>query len=159
MSLSRRPAAESLSDESSHSSAVVGNDIYVIGGLRGINRRNDIWKSGDNGAAWSQVTVNPASSVFSAREKHTSVVQGGALYVIGGGGSGAITLFNDVWKSTDGGRNLDQRAQNQLKTKTQAVGNLWFSTGFRPGGRRGKARFLLYLKAIKVLKNGGIGFI
>ena len=87
---------------SSHSSAVVGNDIYVISGFRGGIQRNDIWKSGDNGAAWSQVIVNPASSVFSARENHNSVVQGGALFVIGGR-TGAITLFNDVWKSDNGG--------------------------------------------------------
>ena len=99
--------AKKFTGRSSHSSAVVGNDIYVIGGVRSGVTRNDIWKSGDNGAAWDQVTVNPSSSLFPARRDHASVVQGGAIYVIGGsGGSGIIlTLFNDVWKSTDGGVN------------------------------------------------------
>ena len=84
---------------SSHSSAVVGNDIYVIGGYRGGVTISDVWKSGDNGAGWSQVTANAG---FSNRQSHNSVVQGGALFVIGGS-TGPITLLNDVWKSTDGG--------------------------------------------------------
>ena len=101
-------AADKFSGRGSHSSAVVGNDIYVIGGsAAGGISQNDIWKSSNNGAAWSQVTVNPASSRFSVRENHASVVQGGAIYVIGGigGRSSLPTLFNDVWKSTDGGVN------------------------------------------------------
>ena len=39
---------------------------------------------------------------FSPRDNHTSVVLGGDLYVIGGSAS-STWLFNDVWKSTDGG--------------------------------------------------------
>ena len=92
-----------------HSSAVVGSDIYVIGGSQSGSLKNDVWKSVNNGAAWSRVTVNSASSVFSARQNHGSVVLGGALYVIGGrsatGGVRGFTLLNDVWKSTDGGEN------------------------------------------------------
>ena len=39
---------------------------------------------------------------FSPRDLHTSVVMGNDIYVIGGG-EGSTQLFNDVWKSTDGG--------------------------------------------------------
>ena len=40
---------------------------------------------------------------WAARYGHTSVVDAaGAIYVIGGWGSGT-TVYNDVWASTDGG--------------------------------------------------------
>ena len=41
---------------------------------------------------------------WAARRHHTSVVDAvsGAIYVIGGVGSGSTT-YNDVWASTDGG--------------------------------------------------------
>jgi hypothetical protein len=41
---------------------------------------------------------------WAARYEHTTVVDAaGAIYVIGGQGSGTETYYNDVWVSTDGG--------------------------------------------------------
>ncbi len=52
------------------------------------------------GVTWTLVI---ASAPWAARYGHTSVIDAaGAIYVIGGLGSGS-TDFNDVWVSTDGG--------------------------------------------------------
>ena len=52
------------------------------------------------GATWKLLI---ASAPWAARAGHTSVIDAaGAIYVIGGVGSGS-TYFNDVWGSTDGG--------------------------------------------------------
>ena len=85
-----------------HSSVVLGGYIYVIGGLKygsSTDRFNDVWKSTDGGATWTQVTTS-ASPRFPARYGHSSIVMGDAIYVVGGN-DGTNTL-NDVWKSTDG---------------------------------------------------------
>ena len=85
-----------------HSSAVLGDALYVIGGIEptaAANERGDIWKSADKGRRWTQVAAN---AQVLGRSWHTSPVLGDAIYIIGGskkiGG-----LQNDVWKSTDGG--------------------------------------------------------
>jgi hypothetical protein len=46
-----------------------------------------------------------ASAPWAGRYGHTSVIDAaGAIYVIGGFDSDrTLTLYNDVWKSTDGG--------------------------------------------------------
>ncbi len=52
------------------------------------------------GATWASRTT---SAPWAARFGHTTVVDAaGAIYVIGGVGSGD-TFFGDVWASTDGG--------------------------------------------------------
>ncbi len=44
---------------------------------------------------------------WAARFGHTTVIDAaGAIYVIGGSGSGD-TVYNDVWASTDGGARSD----------------------------------------------------
>ena len=54
------------------------------------------------GVMW---TCRTAIAGWAAREGHTSVVDAaGAVYVIGGQGSGG-TYYRDVWASTDGGAN------------------------------------------------------
>ena len=92
-----------FSKRNNHSSVVLGSDIYVIGGSGETGGgSNDVWKSSDGGAAWTQVTT-AASTRFSKRRSHSSVVLNGAIYVIGGHDSGIVSLLNDVWKSEDGG--------------------------------------------------------
>jgi hypothetical protein len=57
------------------------------------------------GAMWRCLTT---SAPWAAREGHTTVIDAaGAIYVIGGYGSMNRTVFNDVWKSTDGGARPD----------------------------------------------------
>jgi hypothetical protein len=52
------------------------------------------------GVTW---TSRATSAEWAARFGHTSVIDAaGAIYVIGGTGSGG-TFFSDVWVSTDGG--------------------------------------------------------
>ncbi len=53
------------------------------------------------GVTWTSRT---ASAPWAARYEHTSAVDAaGAIYVIGGYGSGTGTFYHDVWVSTDGG--------------------------------------------------------
>ena len=85
-----------------HSAVAVGDTVYVIAGDQGGSTRRDVWTSGDKGATWTPATAT-ANAEFPARRNHASAARGGALYVIGGG-EGSTQLFNDVWKSTDGGR-------------------------------------------------------
>ena len=81
----------------SHSSVVLGEDIYVIAGSSTTNQR-DVWKSGDRGVSWNRATANAG---FSARYLATAGVLNGAIYLMGGfRGTGAY--LNDVWRSTDG---------------------------------------------------------
>ena len=93
--------------------------MYVIGGFGGGTRLNDVWKSTDGGANWTQVTTS-ASTKFSARNGHSSVyIPAGAnagMYVIGGRIGGTLVL-NDVWKSTDGGANWTRVAANAAFAK------------------------------------------
>ncbi len=52
------------------------------------------------GVTWSCRTLK---AEWAARSGHTSVIDAaGAIYVIGGRGSG-FTYYQDVWASTDGG--------------------------------------------------------
>ena len=81
----------------SHSSVVLGEDIYVIAGSSTTNQR-DVWKSSDRGVSWNRATANAG---FSARYLATAGVLNEAIYLMGGfRGTGAY--LNDVWRSSDG---------------------------------------------------------
>ena len=90
---------------------MLGADIYVMGGSGETgSRSNDVWKSSDGGATWIQVTT-ATSARFSARRDHSSVVLNNAIYVIGGFDPTTSSISNrrnDVWKSTDGGKNWER---------------------------------------------------
>ncbi len=60
------------------------------------------------GVTW---TIRIASAPWAARGYHTTVIDAaGAIYVIGGaGGANGGTVYQDVWKSTDGGAWPDSR--------------------------------------------------
>ena len=96
-------ASDKFPARRAHSAAAVGDTVYVIAGNQGGILRRDVWKSADKGASWSRVVEDAG---FPSRVNHSSAAQGGALYVIGGASSESAlgTLFNDVWKSTDGGQ-------------------------------------------------------
>ena len=82
---------------STHSSVVLGEDIYVIAGSSTTNQR-DVWKSSDRGVSWSRATENAG---FSARRLTTAGVLNGAIYLMAGF-TGMTPYLNDVWRSTDG---------------------------------------------------------
>ena len=90
-----------------HSSVVLANDIYMIAGLSFnplTSAHTDVWKSADRGVSWIQAATGTmdSSTRFHRRHSATAQVLKGAIYIMGGEGTGAN--LNDVWKSDDGGR-------------------------------------------------------
>jgi len=85
----------------SHTSVAMpdGSIVLMGGDAIGGSLLNDVWRSTDNGATWTQVN---ASAGWTARESHTSVAMpDGSIVLMGGGVSGSRR--NDVWWSTDNG--------------------------------------------------------
>ncbi len=82
-------------------SVVFKNRIWILGGLQGSQRRNDVWSSAD-GLNWRQET--PAAP-WSPRQLHDNVVvHDNMIYLIGGGIQGyhPWKVYRDVWRSPDG---------------------------------------------------------
>jgi PKD repeat protein len=103
-------ASAEWSVRAGHSSVVMpdGSIVLMGGGLEnGSSSRNDVWRSTDKGATWTQMT---ASAGWSARVMHSSVVMlDGSIVLMGGGGSGIGGGWkNDVWRSTDKGATWTQ---------------------------------------------------
>jgi hypothetical protein len=66
-------------------------------------RRNDVWRSTDQGATWTQIT---GAAPWTGRDSHTSVaLLDGSIVLMGGVGNG---FRNDVWLSTDNGATWSQ---------------------------------------------------
>ncbi len=83
-----------------HSSvALPDGSIVLMGGIdASFNYKNDVWRSTDNGATWTEMN---SSADWSARHSHTSVALPDGSIVLMGGLDGS--LKNDVWHSTDNG--------------------------------------------------------
>jgi len=98
-----------------HSSVVMPDgSIVLMGGYyssyspNGIYCYNDVWRSTDKGATWTQMTP---SAGWSARSWHSSVVMpDGSIVLMGGQGS--LGYLNDVWRSTDKGATWLQMTPN-----------------------------------------------
>jgi hypothetical protein len=80
----------------------------LMGGYDGsITRRNDVWRSTDQGATWMQLT---AAAPWVGRMGHTSealpdssiVLMGGTYY------DGGFVYLNDLWRSKDQGATWTQ---------------------------------------------------
>ena len=83
-----------------HSSvAMPDGSIILMGGCYDNVDKNDVWRSIDNGATWTQQT---ASAEWSVRSHHRSVAMPDGSIVLMGGCYG-YTNYNDVWRSTDSG--------------------------------------------------------
>jgi hypothetical protein len=88
-----------------HSSVTMPDGSIVLMGGYGSspNNKNDVWRSTDNGATWTQQT---ASAGWTARWSHTAVAMpDGSIVLMGGWGS---NWMNDVWRSTDNGATWTQ---------------------------------------------------
>ena len=108
-----------FSPRDQHSSVVLGDDIYVIGGRRrnfifssGTGtpaiQSNEIWRSGDGGLTWDQVA---GGTRFADRRSQGAVVLGDDIYVIAGvGGTSGTDQQNDVWKSGSRGESWESIA-------------------------------------------------
>jgi hypothetical protein len=75
--------------------------LYLAAGWDGgVSVVNDVWRSVNNGAAWTQIT---ASAAFSARQFAQGWVYDDFLWIAGGGTNlGLTSVEDDVYKSTDG---------------------------------------------------------
>lgn len=75
-------------------------DIFFMGGYSGSSRRNTIYKSTNDGAAFSQVTVS--GTMWSARDDLGVVAHWDSNTILVAGGD-AGDAADDVWASTDKG--------------------------------------------------------
>ena len=91
-------AAEWSARESHTSVTLPDGSIVLMGGDDGV-KRNDVWRSTNQGATWTEMT---AAAAWSARSAHTSVVLPDGSIVLMGGYNGS-SREDDVWRSTDQG--------------------------------------------------------
>ena len=90
-----------------HSSvAMPDGSIVLTGGFdSGGSRKNDTWRSTDNGTTWTQLT---ASAGWTARSEHSSVAMPDGSIVLMGGEDNSGSRRNDTWRSTDNGATWTQ---------------------------------------------------
>lgn len=96
----------------SHNIVVIGGS-YIAPGADTVNYYNDVWTSNNKGTSWTRVT---ARAPFTARGGHAMQITHSEyygtdlIYVVGGSGlvSGTLTLFNDVYVSSNGGSQWTQ---------------------------------------------------
>lgn len=82
-----------------HSSVVLDNKLFIIGGDNGINYKRDIWST-DNLLTMNELSNPVPNDYFSAGEGHESVAFKENIWIIGG--HYGSELKNDVWKTSDG---------------------------------------------------------
>lgn len=93
-----------------HSTVVVPDgSIILMGGMdAGLGRKNDVWRSGDNGTTWTQMN---ARSGWSQRYGQTCVaMEDGSIVLMGGYENSRV--MNDVWMSKDNGATWTQVTEN-----------------------------------------------
>jgi uncharacterized delta-60 repeat protein len=104
-------ASAGWSARHAHSSVVMPDGSIVLMGGVGFDvpsAHNDVWRSTDNGAHWTQQTAN---AEWSARLGHSSVVMpDGSIVLMGGYSNGGWK--NDVWRSADNGAHWTQQTAN-----------------------------------------------
>lgn len=80
-----------------HQIVDLNGTLFMIGGIRGIDRLNEVWTS-TNGSTWTQVTT--VGNIFTPRNGHQVVVFDNKMWVIGGFTPNGRS--NEVWSSSDG---------------------------------------------------------
>ncbi|MBN1135139.1 MAG: exo-alpha-sialidase [Anaerolineae bacterium] len=92
---------------SGHTSVALSDGSIVLmgGSPGGLSGMDDVWRSTDQGATWTQMTA--ADPWWTARSGHTSVVLLDGSIVLMAGSAGS-TRYHDVWRSTDQGATWTQ---------------------------------------------------
>ncbi len=107
-------ASAGFGDRYSHGFVELNGKMWIIGGISGINRTNQIWSSSD-GITWTQATI--AGNIFSARNDFDAIVFNNKIWVIGGFTDNGRT--NEIWSSPDG----------TTWTQETPVGNIFTARG------------------------------
>ena len=108
--LNQRAASTGPLGRRSFGLEVLENNFYLTGGDGPVGSPSEVWEYSDDPTNPGDIRltkVNVSANTFTGRQQHSSAVLSGALYVIGGRENiaGTWTVRNDVWKSTDKGRN------------------------------------------------------
>ncbi len=83
-----------------------GNLVLMGGDAAGTGLANDVWRSTDQGATWTQRT---SSAPWAIRHRHAAVALSDGSLVLMGGYAWPGGIMNDVWRSTDQGATWTQR--------------------------------------------------
>ena len=100
------PGGADWSERWGHSSvAMPDGSIVLMGGSEGPTgtSMNDVWRSIDNGATWTEMTPGVGAE-WAGRYEHSSVVMPDGSIVLMGGIDEGYTYMNDVWRSIDNGK-------------------------------------------------------
>lgn len=111
-----------------HSTAVMPEgSILLTGGYSfGPGYWNDVWRSTDKGATWTQVN---ASAGWAKRYGHsTAVMPDGSILLMGGSYNNEI-YYHDVWRSTD-----DGATWTQVTASAEYTARGWHSSVAMPDG-------------------------
>lgn len=104
----QQTASAEWSARASFRAEVMSDDSIVImggNGNVGTAYKNDVWRSTDAGATWTQMTITAS---WLARYQHTSVVTPDNEILVMGGQT-LYGVISDVWASTDYGATWKQR--------------------------------------------------
>ncbi|MDO9324427.1 MAG: TIGR03768 family metallophosphoesterase [Methanoregula sp.] len=101
-----------------HSSvAMPDGSIVLMGGFDGlVTDMNDVWRSNDKGATWTQVN---ASAGWVPRYGHSSVAMPDGSIVLAGGGDGSLN--NDVWRIVPVGSSAQDPSHTYSSPGTYSV--------------------------------------
>jgi hypothetical protein len=130
----------------SHTSIVMQDDsIILMGGEGTSGNYNEVWRSTDNGAGATWISIN-TSNGWGARAGHTSVVlPDGSIVLMGGAVTGRM---NDVWRFNP----VSSTVQDPVHTYT-ATGIYWATLqAYNSGGKS------QYSSHTDVYGNGGPGW-
>ena len=115
-----------FSPREAHQVVVHNNRLWVIGGLDGSGRKNDVWWSVD-GVNWTEVPNN--GKRFSPRNDHQAVSFKDKLWVIGGseGPNDGTTddSKDDIWYSEDDGRTWEEVPPEARGQQRAFLGKSW----------------------------------
>ncbi len=85
-----------------HSSIVIGDSLYIIGGYDGRFRAGVDRATINADGSLSSFSIVPNTTLQTARDGHTSIVIGNSVYVIGGNAHGAIDSIERATINADG---------------------------------------------------------